>query len=126
MPVRTPEEMHPAFQAAFNAQDLDGLLALYEEGAVLTPEPGAVVTGHAGIREALGGFLSLNLPIRMTTKTIIPAGDLVMLHGAWSITGSGPDGSPIDLSARSSEVVRRQADGTWLYIIDNPYSVDAS
>lgn len=125
MAVHTPEEMHPAFQAAFNAQDLDALVALYEEGAALTPQPGVVVTGHAAIREALGGFLGLNGPISMTTKTIILAGDLVMLHAEWTLNGTGPDGSPIALAGRTSEVVRRQTDGTWRYTIDNPYSVDA-
>jgi ketosteroid isomerase-like protein len=126
MAVRAPEEMHPAFQAAFNARDLDALLALYEEGAALTPQPGVAVVGHAAIREALGGFLGLNGPITMTTKTIIPAGDLALLHAEWTLDGTGPDGNPVSLAARSSEVVRRQADGTWRYIIDNPYSVDAS
>ena len=125
MAVRVPEEMHPAFQAAFNARDLDALLDLYEEEAALTPQPGVAVTGHAAIREALGGFLGLNGPIAMTTKTIIPAGDLAMLHAEWTLDGTGPDGSPIALAGRTSEVARRQADGTWRYVIDNPYSVDA-
>lgn len=126
MPVRTPEEMHPAFTAAFNARDLDALLELYEEGAVITPQPGVIVTGLSGIREALGGFLGLDGPITMTTKTIIPAGDLMLLHAEWTVEGKAPDGAPIVLAARSSEVIRRQADGTWRYIIDNPYSVDAA
>src|SRR4051794_4260901 len=126
MPVRTPEAMPPAFTAAFNARDLDALLELYEAGGVLTPQPGVVVSGPAAIREALGGFLGLNGPITMTTRTIIPAGDLALLHAEWTVDGTGPDGAPIVLSARSSEVIRRQADGTWRYVIDNPYSVDAS
>jgi ketosteroid isomerase-like protein len=126
MPVRSPEERRPAFTAAFNARDLDALLELYEEGAVITPQPGLVVTGHAAIREALGGFLALNGPIAMATKTAIPAGELVLLHAEWTVDGTGPDGAPLALAARSSEAIRRQPDGTWRYIIDNPYSVDAA
>jgi uncharacterized protein (TIGR02246 family) len=117
--------MHAAFEAAFNARNLDALLALYEDEAALTPQPGVVAAGHTAIREALGGFLGLNGPIAMTTRTIIPAGDLALLHAEWTLNGIGPDGAPLTLAARSSEVVRRQADGTWRYIIDNPYSVDA-
>ena len=126
MPVRAPEEMHPAFAAAFDARDLDALLDLYEPGAALTPQPGLVVTGHAAIREALGAFLALDGPITMTTRTIIPADDLVLLHAEWAVQGRGPDGAPLAVAARSSEVIRRQADGTWRYILDNPYSVDAA
>ncbi len=97
MSVHTPEEMHPAFTTAFNARDLDALLELYETEAALTPEPGVVVTGHTAIREALGGFLSLNGPIVMTTKTIIPTDNLALLHAAWTLNGTGPDGAPIAL-----------------------------
>lgn len=125
MAVRAPEEIHAAFQTAFNARDLDALLALYEEGAALTPQPGLTVTGHAAIREALGGFLGLNGPIAMTTKTVIPVADLALLHAEWTLDGTGPDGAPVALAGRTSEVIRRQADGTWRYTIDNPYSVDA-
>ena len=124
MSVGTPQEMHAAFEAAFNARSLDALLALYEDEAALTPQPGVVAAGHAAIREALAGFLGLNGPITMTTRTIIPAGDLALLHAEWTVNGTGPDGAPLTLAARSSEVVRRQADGSWRYIIDNPYSVD--
>ena len=46
----------------------------------------------------------------MTTKTIIPAGDLALLHAEWTLDGTGPDGNPVSLAARSSEVVRRQGD----------------
>ncbi len=126
MSVRSPEELHPAFTAAFNARDLDALLALYEEGTAVAPAPGVVVTGHAAIRAALGGFLALNGPIAMATTAIIPAGDLALLHATWTLDGTGPDGGPVALAGRSSEVIRRQADGTWRFIIDSPSSVDAT
>jgi ketosteroid isomerase-like protein len=32
-----------------------------------------------------------------------------------------PDGSPADLGATTAEVARRQADGSWLYVIDNAW-----
>jgi ketosteroid isomerase-like protein len=36
----------------------------------------------------------------------------------------GEDGNPVELAMRSSEVVRRQADGSWRYVIDNPFTPD--
>lgn len=38
----------------------------------------------------------------------------------YTITGTGPDGKRTCSSARGTEVVRRQADGTWRFVIDNP------
>lgn len=39
MTARTPVETHAVFQKAFNAGDLDGLMALYEPDATLIPQP---------------------------------------------------------------------------------------
>ena len=36
----------------------------------------------------------------------------------------GPDGHPVELSGRFTDVVRQQAGGEWLFVIDNPYGVD--
>ncbi len=40
MPATTPEQIHRMFETAFNDNDLDGLMALYEPDAVLVPQPG--------------------------------------------------------------------------------------
>jgi ketosteroid isomerase-like protein len=37
---------------------------------------------------------------------------------------TAPGGSPLELAGRFTDVVRRQPDGRWLFVIDNPYGVD--
>jgi uncharacterized protein (TIGR02246 family) len=122
MAVQRPDDMHQAFTEAFNASDADALMALYEAEAALVPAPGQMVTGTAAIREALGGFLALNGRISIVTQAIVPVGDVALLHGSWLLSGTGPDGSPAELAGLNTEVVRRQADGSWLFLIDNPFS----
>jgi uncharacterized protein (TIGR02246 family) len=122
MPANKPSDLHPLFEQAFNAQDADALLALYQPDAVLVPEPGSTVQGHDAIREALGGFLALKGTIKLDTVRVYEAGALALLHGHWTLKGSGPDGSPVEIEGRSSEVVAQQPDGTWLYTLDNPFS----
>ena len=85
-------------------------------------EPGAVfvaggkpVTGHDRIREAFKVSLSSGARMKLDTRAVIESGDgLAVLHGAWSL---GPSASTEGLS---TEVVRRQPDGHWLFVIDNP------
>ena len=33
-------------------------------------------------------------------------------------------GKPVSMAGQSTEVVRRQLDGTWRYVVDNPYAVE--
>lgn len=37
---------------------------------------------------------------------------------------TGPTGDPVRLEERNADVLRRQADGTWRFLIDNPWGVD--
>ena len=121
MPVRSLDELHPTFVAAFNAGDEDALMALYESEAALVPEPGQVVTGTEQVRAALQQFLALQGQIRLAPKHVVQTSDLALLIGDWALTGTGPDGKPLNLGGPSIEVARRQADGTWRYVIDAPF-----
>lgn|SRR5437879_6037435 len=122
MPASQPEDMPATFESAFNTGDIDQVLALYEPDAVLVPEPGQVVHGTAAIREALLGFLALKLPIRLERKRVLQTGDLALVSSTWTLSGAGPDGSAVNLGGNTTEVVRRQSDGTWRYVIDDPFS----
>jgi uncharacterized protein (TIGR02246 family) len=125
MAERGPVEAHTQFQKAFNAGDLQGLMKLYEPDAVLIPEPEAeAVKGVQAIRSALEGFLALKGRIELQTKHVVQHGDIALLRAAWRFTGTGPDGKPVEMTHGSAEVVRRQPDGSWRYIIDHPFGSD--
>lgn len=115
------EDMHQIFTNHFNAGNLDALVELYEEEAAFVPQPGQVVTGKNAIREALQGFLSLNGTMTLKMLYAIRSGDLALLSGEWHLTGSGPEGEPIEMEGKTAEVVRRQHDGRWLYVADHPF-----
>ncbi len=106
-----------------NTGNLNALVALYEPGASFATEPGKFVSGSAAVREALKGFLALKPKITFNVRRVISSGDVALVHADWNITGTGPDGKPVKMEGRSAEVVRRQRDGTWLFLIDNPNAV---
>ena len=114
MPAYTPGEIHALFEHAFNSGDVEAILALYEPGAVLVAG-GKPVTGHDGIRDAFNVFLSSGARMKLETQAVIESGEgLAVLHGAWSL------GPPSATQGLSTEVVRRQPDGSWMFVIDNP------
>ncbi len=120
MPAHSPGELDQLFSEALNAGDLDALVALYEPQAVFVSEPGQTVTGTAAIREVLSAFVSMKPKITVEVQTVGQLDDLALTTARWEMTGTGPDGQPIEMSGLSTEVCRRQADGTWLFAIDDP------
>jgi uncharacterized protein (TIGR02246 family) len=116
-----PEQLHRQFEEAFNAGDLDGLLALYEPDAALIPQPGVLVNGLDEIGPALQGFLDLGATINLDTKQSVVVGDLAYLINRWSLTGTDPDGNPIEMGSLTAEIARQQEDGSWRFVIDNAW-----
>ena len=121
MSARTPEEVHPLFARHFAAADIAGLLSLYEPDAVLLPQPGVVARGHAGIRESLNSFLAMKGTFRVGGSKIVSAGDVAIGYVDWTLDAKAPDGSPIHLEGKTTDVMRRHADGRWLIAIDSPF-----
>jgi ketosteroid isomerase-like protein len=123
MPATTAEEIHRLFRNAFNRGDADALLDLYEDGAVFVAQPGApLARGPAGVREAIQAFLGMNGTFSIERTDVVAAEDVAIVYSTWTLKGgSGPNGNPIDLAGQTTDVVRRQPDGTWLFAIDNPW-----
>jgi len=123
MPARNPEELDVLFASAINAGDLEAVIKLYEPGACLMPEPGEVASGTTSIREALAGFLAMKPRIRLDVRKLAEAGGIALTTAKWVLEGTGPDGKPVKIEGQSAEVARRQPDGTWLFVIDNPHGL---
>ena len=116
----SPQDVHPCWGEAFNAGDLECLTALYEESAVFRPQPGQAVCGIAAIRQALAGFLALKAKFEIHSTDILQAEDIALIYSSWSLRGRNADGSALAMTGTTSDVVRRQSDGSWLFAIDNP------
>ena len=98
-------------------------MVLYEPGAAFVAEPGKVVTGleaHQG-GQGVGAFIATKPQIDIEVEQVIQSGDVALLHARYTLKGTGPDGKPTEMSGRSAEVVRWQADCSWRFIIDNPF-----
>jgi uncharacterized protein (TIGR02246 family) len=115
MTIEKPADIHDAVATLFNARDLDGLVALYEPDARMVGLDGSVSEGSDAIRENWKAILEFGGEMALTTNYTIEQGDVALISNDYTLT-IGDD----VISGRTAEVVRRQADGSWLYIIDHP------
>ena len=113
MSTATPEQVLESIVIGINSGDLDSLMPLYESEAAFASQPGSLAHGVAGVREALAGFISMNGKLDLEVTRVLEVDDLALVTGVWSFDGTGPDGEPVRLKARTrmSCAVRRTAPG---------------
>ena len=111
------------FVPLFNAGDLDGLMAHFEPETILVTEPDAVVAGLDEVREVFREIMWNKLTMTGTTTRIVRSGDLALLYFDWTLTEYA--GTHVSAEGTAVVVMRRQDDGKWLVVIDDPFSLVA-
>ncbi len=121
--ANTPEDVDRLLGAAITSGDMDAALSLYEPDATFVIPAGfgeGSVTGQEDLRGALSGFLAMSPELAVNPEKTLLSGDTAMVIGNWTLKGQDPEGNKVDASGRYVDVMRRQPDGSWLFVIDNP------
>lgn len=105
-----PEDITRLFVERSNAGDALGVAALYEEEAVMAYPPGDLTVGREAIR-ALWERVLVNRP-RFEPEQPLPT----LISGGIALTSTPPK----DGAGARAQVVRRQPDGSWLRLLDQP------
>ena len=84
-------------------------------------KPGQPLTGAAALRAMFTEFIALKRSFTYSGHEVVNAGDLALHISPWRMKGVAPDGSAIEQRGLSLAVLRRQTDGRWLMVIDQPY-----
>jgi len=121
MPAQQPADVNRLIAEALSSGNREAALALYEAEAAFVPQPGQVVKGREGITAAIDAFLALKPTLDIRVSEVIEAGGIALLRSTWTLTGTSPEGHPLEMGGAATDVVRRQADGTWRYVIDHPW-----
>ena len=110
-----------AMTDAFHRGDIDGIMRTYEPAAVVVGQPGSPVSGTAGLRAMFAGFIAAKAHFTFLGHEVIQSDDLALHLTPWRMAGIAPDGAAIEARGLSVAVLRRQSDGRWLMVIDDPH-----
>lgn len=123
--VEIPKELEEHLEryiTAFNAGDSEGVNSCYTDAGIIVWEKGNPVSGEAR-RAAIKEFLATAQPrIETDVREAYVTGDTTLLVVDWTMevnaeTGKGRE----NLRGVGLDVLRKQADGSWLYAVDDPF-----
>ncbi len=120
--VAEAKALNDAFSKAFEACDVPAVMALYENDAVLIwPGQGEFAIGKPAIEKVIKGYCTS--PVKPSIKVISsdarPVGlDHIIHYGQLDTTAAGPDGKPVTVRVRTSELLHK-SHGKWRYEVDH-------
>ena len=118
-----PEDCDRMLLAALQAGDIETSVALYEPDAALFAKSGEVMIGHDAIRANNAALIALKptFHIERIVTTMNGDGSIATTRMIARLDGTRADGKPVTSALHTLEVLRRQDDGTWRYVIDDPF-----
>lgn len=111
-----PEDLTRLFVERASNNDADGIAALYEQNAVMAFPPGSQTVGREAIRELWKKLLPKMG--RVEPEPPLPT----LVSGDIALTSTPPK----DGAGARAQVVRRQPDGSWLRLLDQPEFISVS
>lgn len=120
--IAAARELDARFIAAFNAGDVDALMACYHDVPELTSFDmnTLVAKGHAAVREGLAHAVAGMAGGTITIRDLHyqPAGEYVVTWGIWDFTAPMPDGTSMTMTGRFTDM-KTEMNGKWGYIHDH-------
>jgi len=110
-----------AYHAAATAKDAAGVVALYDEGAIMAPPGAPMVNGLEEVRGYRFGFIStpgVSLRFELLRAGVSASGDVGWTLAEGDITIERPDGTTGKDLVRDFHVWKKQADGSWKVVVD--------
>lgn len=113
-----PDGLAKLFVERFGAGDVEGVVALYEQDAVFGTGSGSPHTGVDEVRAALGALIGAGASIDLRARRLHVVDDVAVISNEATVCpvrGADP------MTTMTTEVARRQRNGLWQYVIDDPF-----
>lgn len=107
---------------SFMANNIPEVMNSYEAKATILFEPAKPVSERAMLEQMFAGMAALNPVFEYPSgHEVVVNGDIAIHISPWTMAGQMPDGQAVTQNGLSIAVLRRQEDGSWKMVIDNPH-----
>ncbi|MFM0257241.1 alpha/beta fold hydrolase [Paraburkholderia sediminicola] len=118
------EQFPVAFDTAFNAGDIDGVLECLTPNATMRMTDGSEITGRENMREHFKELLNGALQLRNEVRRVLQSGDIALLLLDWTLNITLPNGDKNVEQGTATQVMQRGTDGVWRLRVSNPLGLN--
>ncbi|HEY7095598.1 MAG TPA: nuclear transport factor 2 family protein [Terriglobales bacterium] len=117
MSAKSPEQICELFKQYMAAGEIESLLGIYDAEVVFLNQSREAKRGREELRPELARLAAAKPKFEYNIKQIVQSGDIALMHTEWNVS------SQETMRSYAIEVARRQPDGTWQWLIGDPFTV---
>lgn len=118
---KTPAGAVRYFRSCIKAGNARGAISCFAPNAVYIDHCGKKFSGLAEIKEVINGLCAWKPDVVGGSPNFTVIEDLAMWSDRWRMSGKTPDGQIIEMAGQTSCLMRRNKEGLWQWLIDNPF-----
>jgi len=119
-----PDDADEYFLDAVRNGDVKTAMTCFDNEAVYIGKDGKPISGMDNIEKVITELCKMKPDIKVYEHQMAPVGnDMMYWLDKWRMTATGPDGKPFEMKGASANMMRRNADGHWLWLVDNPFAL---
>lgn len=117
-----PAEAVKYFRDCIVNGDLSGALSCFDKDATYIERDGQEIIGLENIEKSMKHLCTWKPEIIGNSQRVTIVGDLALWVDKYSLKAVLPDGNPIEMKGVTSCLMKRNDNGIWLWLVDNPFA----
>jgi uncharacterized protein (TIGR02246 family) len=118
--ANSPEHAVELLDQAFNQGDIETALSFYEDAAVIVAEPSRTIRGKTELRTFFESVMHSGASAKQLKTRVLEADGVALFLSRWTLTSKGAEENAEPRTFVATTVFRKQPDGSWRILIDNP------
>ena len=118
-----PHDADEYFLEAVRNGDVKTAMTCFDKEAVYIGKDSKPISGMDNIEKVITELCKMKPDIKVYEHQMSPVGiDMMYWLDKWTMTATDQQGNPIDMKGASANMMRKNADGIWLWLVDNPFA----
>jgi ketosteroid isomerase-like protein len=118
----SPEGTVRYFRNCIYLGDLQGALSCFHPEATYIERDGQEIRGLDNIEKALKSICTWKPEIKGIKQRVTIVGNIAIWIDKYSVNAKLPTGEPLKIEGITACVMKRNIDGIWLWLVDNPFA----
>lgn len=121
MLATSPRHAVELMDRAFSQGDIETLLSIYEDAAIVVTEPNGASVEKPQLRSFFTSVMKSGLSASQLKTFVLEADGIALFLSRWTMSPKDAPPDPTVQTFVATTVFRKQPDGSWKALIDNAF-----